>query len=132
MKYIKSFFNRPEKSLAAIFASILAFLGIAYLNESLIFCATMLAGSASLMVCAIFKPHLLLPMVRAWLKLGDVLHRIVSPIMLLIIFVAAICLPKLILAVLRKKLLTLKPNPASAKTYWRSRVKNNTSFDRLF
>jgi hypothetical protein len=66
---------------------------------------------------AIAMPRLLLPLKRLWLKLGHVLHAVVSPVILGALYVFSIVSVGLLLKLFGKDILSLKRNPAAA-SYW--------------
>ena len=80
-----------------------------------------------------FKPHLLAPFKKCWLKLGEVLHRIMNPLLLGILFFGLLT-PMAIMARIRgRDLLRIKYN-SSLKSYWiiRNSDKNNTDLKNQF
>jgi hypothetical protein len=66
---------------------------------------------------AIAMPRLLLPLKRLWLKLGHVLHAVVSPVILGALYVFSIVSVGLLLKLFGKDILSLKRNP-TATSYW--------------
>jgi hypothetical protein len=80
-----------------------------------------LAIGAAFLVPALVAPGILAPLNRAWLRFGLFLHRIVSPLVLGIMFFLVITPMALIIRMLGKDLLRLrwdKPAP----TYWIERT----------
>jgi hypothetical protein len=87
----------------------------------------LLAGSAirlwSLIVAGVFLllaivfPSVLSPANRLWMKFGELLHSIVSPIALGIVFYVAVMPTGLIMRLLGKDPLRLRFDPA-AQSYW--------------
>ncbi len=76
------------------------------------------AGIAGLfLAAALVRPRLLSPLNKIWAKFGLVLHRLVSPLALLVVFCLAVLPTSLILRALRKDLLRLRFEPES-ETYW--------------
>ena len=76
-----------------------------------------LAVSAVFLVIALALPRVLEPLNKAWLRLGLVLHRIVSPIVLGIMFFGVITPIGLLMRVLGKDQLRLRFD-GDARTYW--------------
>ena len=75
-------------------------------------------GVAALFLAAAFlAPRLLAPLNVIWTKFGLLLHRIVSPIALLIVFCLAVIPTGLLIRLRGKDLLRLRLEP-DAKTYW--------------
>jgi hypothetical protein len=87
----------------------------------------LLGGSAiriwSLLIACVFLllataiPRILAPANRLWMKVGELLHRIVSPISLGIVFYLAVLPTGLILRLLGKDPLRLRIDP-TAESYW--------------
>ena len=76
------------------------------------------AGIAGLfLIAALVRPRLLSPLNKIWAKFGLALHRVVSPLALLIVFCLAVLPTSLVIRALRKDLLRLRFEPAS-ETYW--------------
>jgi Saxitoxin biosynthesis operon protein SxtJ len=76
-----------------------------------------LMAAAFFLVVAIAMPRLLLPLRRLWLKLGSILHRVISPIVLGILYVFSIVTVGLLTRLVGKDLLSLKRD-AAATSYW--------------
>ena len=68
-------------------------------------------------VVALIRPVLLQPLNSAWMKFGQLLHRVVSPIVMAILFFGTVTPIAFILRGLGKDSLRLKLD-RSAKTYW--------------
>ncbi len=78
----------PSDRSFGLFASaisIVASLYVLFANQGRGFCFFMLLGVLFLAV-AFFVPRVLRPLNRAWFLFGDVLGRIVSPVVLLVIY----------------------------------------------
>lgn len=76
------------------------------------------AGIAGLfLAAALVRPRLLSPLNKIWAKFGLALHRVVSPLALLVVFCLAVLPTSLVIRALRKDLLRLRFEPAS-ETYW--------------
>jgi hypothetical protein len=73
-----------------------------------------------LVVLAAFRPALLAPLNRLWFGLGLLLGRIVSPVVLGIVYFAWITPFALVLRLMKKKLLDLAFDP-QASSYWIAR-----------
>jgi Saxitoxin biosynthesis operon protein SxtJ len=69
---------------------------------------------------ALIRPQILHPLNRAWLELGRVLHRIMSPIVMGLIFFVTVAPTGWIMRLLGKDVLSLKRRPDLA-TYWITR-----------
>ena len=80
----------------------------------------LLVGAIFLLAALVF-PAVLRPLNRLWLKFGLLLHKIVSPVVLGIMFFLVITPIGLFLRARGKDPLRLKPNPRSS-SYWIERV----------
>jgi hypothetical protein len=76
-----------------------------------------LIAAAFFLVVAVAMPRLLLPLKRLWLKLGNVLHLVISPIVLGILYMFSIVTVGLLTRLFGKDLLSLKRDVA-ATSYW--------------
>lgn len=79
-----------------------------------------LTAAAVFGAVVLLAPRLLRPLNSAWFKFGLVLHRIVSPLVLGILFFGAVTPTALIMRVLGKDPLRLRRDPA-AQSYWVAR-----------
>ena len=78
------------------------------------------ALAALFLLAALFRPALLHPLNRLWMKLGLLLHRIVNPIVMGLLFYGTIWPTGAIMRMRGRDLLRLKREPAS-DTYWIAR-----------
>ena len=76
-----------------------------------------LAIAVGFLAPALMFPRVLAPLNRAWFRFGLLLGRIISPVVMAIIFFAAVVPTALVVKLARKDLLRLKRNP-QAETYW--------------
>jgi hypothetical protein len=89
-----------------------------------------LACAAVLLVAALMFPRILTPVAWLWLSLGKILHTIVSPIVLGLVYAVAVLPTGLYLRAAGKDPLRLKPNP-DASSYWIERDPPGPSRDSL-
>jgi Saxitoxin biosynthesis operon protein SxtJ len=80
-----------------------------------------LGVTAAFAALAFAAPQVLAPLNRLWFKLGLLLHKIVNPIVLGLMFYVAVTPTGLIMRLLGKDLLRLKRDPAAA-SYWIERT----------
>lgn len=73
--------------------------------------------AAVLLVLAVFAPHFLAPLNRAWFRLGLALNKIVSPVLMAVLFFGAVVPLGWFLRWKGEDLLSLKRAP-EAETYW--------------
>jgi hypothetical protein len=71
-------------------------------------------------IVALAAPHLLHPLNRAWFALGMLLHHVVNPVVMALMFYGAILPMSLLLRWLGKDILRLQREPDAA-TYWIAR-----------
>ena len=74
-----------------------------------------------LLAAALLKASLLNPLNRLWMKLGLLLHRIVNPIVMGLLFYGTIWPTGLVMRMRGRDLLRLKREPTS-DTYWIARA----------
>jgi hypothetical protein len=76
------------------------------------------AGLATIfLVTALLRPALLNPLNRIWLKFGLLLHRIVNPVIMALLFYGTVLPTGLVMRAMGKDLLRLKREP-DATSYW--------------
>jgi hypothetical protein len=73
--------------------------------------------AALFLASALLRPALLNPLNRAWLWFGLLLHKIVSPLVMALIFYGTVWPTGLVMRMLGKDLLRLKRQP-DAGSYW--------------
>ena len=78
------------------------------------------ALAALFLLAALFRPALLHPLNRLWMKLGLLLHRIVNPIVMGLLFYGTIWPTGAIMRMRGRDLLRLRREPAS-DSYWIAR-----------
>jgi hypothetical protein len=78
------------------------------------------ALAALFLLAALLKPALLHPLNRLWMKLGLLLHKIVNPIVMGLLFYGTIWPTGAIMRMRGRDLLRLRREPAS-DTYWIAR-----------
>jgi hypothetical protein len=73
--------------------------------------------AALFLVAGLFWPTVLNPLNRIWLKFGLLLHRVVNPVLMALLFYGTVLPTGLVMRMLGKDLLRLKRQP-DAKSYW--------------
>ena len=110
-----------DRSFGLVFAGAFAAIGLLPLIVGgAIRLWALLVGAIFLLAALVF-PAVLRPLNRLWLKFGLLLHKIVSPVVLGIMFFLVITPIGLFLRARGKDPLRLKPNPQSS-SYWIERV----------
>lgn len=79
---------------------------------------------------ALAAPNLLKPLNFVWFKFGQGLHKIISPLIMGLLFFVAVTPTALIMRAKGKDLLRLKRDP-EAKSYWIQRIPPGPSQDSL-
>ena len=83
-----------------------------------------------LLALALARPRLLKPLNYSWLKLGEILGKIIAPIIMCLIFFIILTPISFFVRVLGKDLLRLKFSKNN--TYWIKREKNITTMNKQF
>ncbi len=73
--------------------------------------------AVAFLAVSLSMPRLLFPLKRLWLKLGSVLHVVINPVVLLVLYVGSILPFGLLMRLFGKELLPLGRDPA-AQSYW--------------
>jgi hypothetical protein len=73
--------------------------------------------AALFLVAGLFRPSVLNPLNRIWLKFGLLLHRVVNPVVMALLFYGTVLPTGLVMRLLGKDLLRLKRQP-DAESYW--------------
>jgi Saxitoxin biosynthesis operon protein SxtJ len=76
---------------------------------------TWLIVAAFLLLITLLMPRVLQPLKELWMKVGGLLHKVVSPILLSLFYFLGVVPIGLVMKMLRTDPLRLKPNQ---KTYW--------------
>ena len=82
------------------------------------------------LVLAFLKPEFLKPLNVAWIKLGELLGRIIAPTVMALIYFFILTPLSLIIRIFGKDLLKIKFSKDNS--YWTKRDKNVTSMDKQF
>ncbi|MBV8926772.1 MAG: hypothetical protein JOZ74_15500 [Bradyrhizobium sp.] len=115
--------NAPgsNRTFGLVMAAALALIGIVNFHRSGRLWPCELALATLFLAAAGLKPNILHPLNRLWMKLGLVLHRIVNPIVMGLLFYGTIWPTGLVMRMRGRDLLRLKREP-SADTYWIARA----------
>jgi saxitoxin biosynthesis operon SxtJ-like protein len=80
----------------------------------------MMAVGAALAVITMTRAHWLAPLKHAWMKLGDLLNRVVSPVVMAVIFFVVFTPVALVMRAMGRDALARRYEPA-APSYWKRR-----------
>ena len=119
-----------EKSFGILFSIVFFLIAIWFFLEDgkIIFWA--LALSFIFLFVAFLKKELLKPLNIAWIKLGEVLGKIIAPLVMALIFFFMLTPLSFVIRIFGKDLLKLKLSKDNS--YWIKREKNITSMDKQF
>lgn len=106
-----------NRSFGFLIVAVLAFVGALRFWAAHEGYVAWLIAAAFFLGVSLLMPRLLFPLKRLWLKLGAVLHVIISPIVLGLLYVFAILLVGSLVRIFGKDLLSLKKDAAAA-SYW--------------
>ncbi|OQX11591.1 MAG: hypothetical protein BWK76_18910 [Desulfobulbaceae bacterium A2] len=119
-----------DRSFGLVFAAFFLLVGLLPLVHSHGIKSWCLLLSGAFFLLALVCPSVLAPANQLWVQVGLLLHRIVSPIALGVLFFAVVTPTGLIMRLLGKDLLRLRPHPSTA-TYWISRTPPGPDPDSL-
>ncbi len=119
-----------EKSFGILFSIVFFLIAIWFFLEDgkIIFWA--LALSFIFLFVAFLKKELLKPLNIAWIKLGEILGKIIAPLVMALIFFFILTPLSFIIRIFGKDLLKLKLSKDNS--YWIKREKNITTMDKQF
>ena len=125
---MKNFFSL-ERQVGFIFATILLLISLAA-NTKIIL---MIAISLAILMIALtfFKPKSLSTIATLWILLGGLLGKIVTPILLFIIYIISIITTSLILKLFNIRLMDLKFDKTRS-SYWDSRSPETSDMKNQF
>ena len=83
------------------------------------------------LVLGLLNSNLLSPLNKLWVKLGEVLGKIIAPIIMFLIFMLVVTPTAILVRLFRKDLLSLKMDK-KIKSYWIERKKNLGSMKNQF
>ena len=120
-----------DRSFGIVFAVVFAVIAFWPLVDSAQIRLWALVLGATLAAIAWLAPHVLKPLNRLWFKIGLGLGRVVSPVVMLLLFATTITPIALIMRVMGKDLLKQKLDP-STSSYWISRETPATPMKNQF
>lgn len=119
-----------DRSFGLVFFAVFTIVALYPLLEGGAVRAWSLIVAAIFLLLALLVPGVLAPANRLWTKFGELLHRIVSPVALGIIFYIAVFPTGLVLRLFGKDPLRLRLDP-SAESYWIKREPPGPSAESL-
>ena len=106
-----------ERGFGVVFAVVLLIIGLWPLLAGAGVRIWSLVIAAGFLAAAFAAPHLLAPLNRLWFRFGMLLGRIVSPVVMAIIFYLTVLPTGLVMRMLGKDLLRLRFDPG-VESYW--------------
>ena len=124
--------NKPsEKSFGIIFFFVFLLISVwPFFSEGNTIRYWALSISIIFLALALFKKELLKPLNIAWIKFGELLGRIIAPMVMALIYFSILTPLSFIIRIFGKDLLRLKIS--KEKSYWIKREKNINSMDKQF
>ena len=89
-----------------------------------------LSISAVFLILTIFKVKILDFLNNYWIKLGELLGKVIAPIIMFLVFFVIVTPLSLLTKLFKKDLLNIRFN--DSKTYWTNKVKKIDSMDKQF
>jgi len=83
------------------------------------------------LVLGLLNSRILSPLNKAWMKLGEIIGRIIAPIVMLVVYFLILTPLSLLVRLFGKDLIGIKYNN-QIKSYWIKRKKNLGSMDKQF
>ena len=120
-----------EKSFGILFFIVFAIIGLYPLLSFNFVRVWALVIALIFLFLGLTKPSVLKPLNTAWIKLGEILGKIIAPIVMLLVFFIVITPIGLMLRLFGKDILGLKFSE-KVKTYWITRDKNIGPMKRQF
>lgn len=106
-----------EKGFGIVFAVVFAIIAVFPLLGGGTVLVWAVAVAGVFLVCGFFAPAVLRPLNKLWFKFGLLLHKIISPVIMGLLFFVTVTPIALIMRVAGKDPLRLKLD-ANATTYW--------------
>ena len=120
-----------NKSFGIVFSIFFGILFLYFYSKSSVFNYYLLSLSLIFLILGLTKSKFLTPLNKSWIKLGDILGKIIAPIVMSIVYFLIVFPTKIFLFLIGKDILNLKINK-NEKSYWQKRNRNYTSMDNQF
>jgi hypothetical protein len=124
--------NKPsEKSFGILFFFVFLLISVwPFFSEGNTIRYWALSISIIFLALALFKKELLKPLNIVWIKFGELLGRIIAPMVMALIYFSILTPLSIIIRIFGKDLLRLKTSKENS--YWIKREKNINSMDKQF
>tara|TARA_B110000259_G_C13991229_1_gene392568 strand:+ start:1276 stop:1671 length:396 start_codon:yes stop_codon:yes gene_type:complete len=111
--------KNPSNKKFGFFFSFIFFIFGAYFYDNHLVSYTFLILSFLFSIVAVFKSNLLSPLNKTWMHLGLLIGKVVSPIVLALIFFGLFTPISFFMLLLKRDELNIRPN--TKKSYWKYR-----------
>ena len=119
-----------EKNFGIVFSALFFLIGLWPLLNAAEIRIWSIIIAVIFLVLAFLKPKLLKPLNHNWIKLGEIIGKVIAPIVMALVFFIIVTPISFLVRVLGKDLLKLKF--LKNNTYWIEREKNITTMDKQF
>jgi hypothetical protein len=106
-----------DRSFGIVFACVFALIGLWPMLHGSAPRLWALAVAAACLAAGLLRPQFLSPLNRLWFRFGLLLHHVVNPVLMLLIYYGAVVPTGLVLRALGKDVLRLKLDRTAA-SYW--------------
>jgi predicted membrane metal-binding protein len=120
-----------ERSFGLLFAVVFGVIALYPLLSGGAIRVWAIAASVTFAVAALALPRILAPLNKVWMSIGKLMHRVVSPVILGLLYLVAVVPTGLVLRMKGADPLRLKRD-AAAKSYWIAREDAPASFKNQF
>jgi len=111
----------PNRSFGLLFAAVFAFFTFWPMIHGGTPVLWLLVPGLAFLVAALAAPRLLGPLNVVWMRFSVLLHRVMTPVIMTLLYFGVVCPMALIIRAAGRDVLHLKREPQSA-TYWIARV----------
>ncbi len=119
-----------EKNFGIIFSALFFLIGLWPLLNAAEIRIWSIIIAIIFLVLAFLKPKLLKPLNHNWIKLGEIIGKVIAPIVMALVFFIIVTPISFLVRVLGKDLLKLKFSKNNS--YWIKRKENITTMDKQF
>jgi|TARA_B100000780_G_scaffold241582_2_gene184074 hypothetical protein len=119
-----------EKNFGIVFSALFFLIGLWPLLNAAEIRIWSIIIAVIFLVLAFLKPKLLKPLNHNWIKLGEIIGKVIAPIVMALVFFIIVTPISFLVRVLGKDLLKLKFSKNNS--YWIKRKENITTMDKQF
>ena len=123
--------NTQNRSFGILFFIVFLALGLWPLTKGNEINVYLISISLVFLVLGLFNSKILSPLSKAWIKLGEILGKIIAPIVMAIVYFIILTPVSLLVRVFGKDLIGLKFKK-NQNTYWIKRKKDLGSMNKQF